>query len=132
VKSENDGLNILDLIDSLETPDTVEPVSIMDLLNNLSSIDFDSLSTSPETVVRKIDSLSAINDAVVITTASQDDSICKGCNPPSVFWPDTSPGYYDERCTCTYCPSCGPLEQDVEYDPLFPFYHDSICKCSDN
>ena len=159
VKIETDGLNLLDLIDSLETPDAVEPISIMDLLNNLSSVDFDSLSTIPEAIVVKIDSLPTSNEDVFnlstssedvfnISTSSEDvfnlstsnatinenedDNTCKGCNPPSVFSPETYPGYYSERCTCTYCPSCSPVEQDMEYDPVFPFHHGTICKCSNN
>jgi hypothetical protein len=77
------------------------PNSVFDLLNNLSSIDFDGFKQ------------------------------CKGCNPPDVL-SDKYPGYYDEPCTCTYCPSCDPLDNDTcEYDPAFPFYNGPSCTCTD-
>jgi hypothetical protein len=86
--------------DPVETTTESVPVSVFDLLNSLSSIDFDGFKQ------------------------------CKGCNPPEIL-SDKYPGYYDEPCTCTYCPSCDPLEEDgCEYDPVFPFYNGPSCTCT--
>jgi hypothetical protein len=98
-------LPTVDQIPTTEIPTTttepVLPVSVFDLLNNLSSIDFDGFTQ------------------------------CKGCNPPEIL-PDKYPGYYDEPCTCTYCPSCSPLEDTSgEYDPVFPNYRGTPCTCTE-
>ena len=82
-----------------EIPDPM-PISVFDLLNNLSSIDFDGFSQ------------------------------CKGCNPPEIL-PEKYPGYYDEPCTCTYCPKCSLLDDGGEYDPVFPLYRGTPCTCTD-
>ena len=57
---------------------------------------------------------------------------CRGCNIPVEWNASTDPvGYYDEKCTCTYCPSCHTRSMAEEYDPEYPFYESSSsCTCT--
>jgi hypothetical protein len=157
MKIEDEGLALLDRLDALEDDDsTAKPaVSILDILNNLSTIDFESLSTTTpkiesdgmpildqiasletavesdnETSVAPAKNVAGTPDDIVSPVVHGNSNECKGCNPPDNFSPSISPFYYDERCTCTYCPACSPIPEVGEYDPVFPFYQGSNkCKC---
>jgi hypothetical protein len=114
------------------------PTSLGDLLTSLASADFTGLEQKP--VIPSIENIQenttiSVPDCIVETSTvkqglpcideNQRSTMgCKGCRLPRSP-PET---YYDEICTCTYCPRCGP-HLTTEYDPVYPHYRGPRCVC---
>jgi hypothetical protein len=110
------------------------PTSLCDLLTSLASADFTCLDepaieniheNKTTSITDCIDGTSTVNQRLSCIDKNQLSIMgCKGCRLPSSP-PET---YYDEICTCAYCPRCDP-EMTTEYDPVYPHYHGRRCVC---
>ena len=98
----------LDIFDPLDTPSMS---SVVDLINTLSTVNFD--------VDFDLEGLARAH-------APEAHGDCKGCSTPAFILED---GYHDAPCTCTYCPVCTARDSGDEYDPVYPFHRGTACTC---